>query len=93
MKAKHCCIEILNLLRQVGATEWCKPFEYLITLYDSHDLKRFFSEVKKIYAGSNSFNDLVLYKNDNLCFEENETLDNLRHKLYQEFIKYKLIES
>ena len=81
MGGKEYCKEILNLLRQSGEVEWIKTFEYLITIY-STDKQQFIRVIKVIYAGSNSFNDLVLYKNGVLCIEENEKLADLRTKLF-----------
>ncbi|MDP8169705.1 hypothetical protein QJU96_00150 [Pasteurella skyensis] len=40
-----------------------------------------------IYGGMGSFSDLVLYKDNNLMYEENCELDTLREELFKELKK------
>jgi len=87
MNIKNYFVEIFNLLNSVEEDSWSKEFESLITGFESFEKKDLLQRVAKMYGGFGSFNDLVLYKNGKVCFEENQKLDELRKMLFEELKK------
>lgn len=83
MDLKEFLTTIHQILEDTEENDWKNLFEYFLNKieinYPIDNLKR---EILKIYGGMGSFNDLVLYKNGELCYEENILLDDFRKKLF-----------
>jgi len=84
MNIKDYCVEIFNLLISVREDSWSKEFASIINGFEDFEKSTLLHRIGKIYAGMGSFSDLVLYKDGALCFEENEKLDELRKRLFEE---------
>lgn len=82
MKLRNIITDILKVLEKVQEKEWIPVFRSFLEEVDSMDRTILNKRIKKIYGGMGSFNDLVLYKNEQLCFKENVLLDNLRKELF-----------
>ena len=79
--------DIINLLNISEERDWKNTFENLIKMYPVEN-KDFARDVLKLYGGMGSFNDLVLFKNGILLRDENEKLEILRKKLYNNIEEY-----
>lgn len=79
--------DIINLLNISEECDWKNTFENLIKMYPVEN-KDFARDVLKLYGGMGSFNDLVLFKNGILLRDENEKLEILRKKLYNNIEEY-----
>lgn len=76
------CKDIIEVLDKVNEKNWQNAFQDFLNSSDSKEvLKR---KIKQIYGGMGSFNDLVLYKDGNPCIKENQKLEELRKKLFEE---------
>ena len=72
-------IQSLLLLGEVD--NWAKSFEkFRSQLYSEPDLTC--AEIRRIYGGSGSFNDVVLYSNGQPLVKENDELLSLKSELY-----------
>jgi hypothetical protein len=69
------CIQILGILNVRDEKIWSKVFKYLLEQLEIKSPKEIAREILKIYKGMGSFNDLILYKNGAICFEETLALD------------------
>lgn len=86
MNVKDYCIEISKLLKSAGENSWYEGFEYFIKEFETSEEKIVLKKIRIIYGGAGSFNDLVLYKNGQVCVDENEKLNKLRKELFQKLI-------
>ncbi len=84
MSIQNYCVEILKVLKSVNEELWSKEFESYIKKTEFLNTGSLSNKIFKLYGGSGSFNDLILYKNGQLCFNENEKLDKLREGLFEE---------
>lgn len=82
MTIKDYCLQISKLLEGTDNHEKSKAFIQLGNLYITHK-KEALSNIKNIYEGMGSFNDLVLYKDGKVDIEANEKLSVLREDLYK----------
>ncbi|MDR6156907.1 hypothetical protein QF023_000423 [Chryseobacterium sp. SLBN-27] len=82
MTIKDYCLQISKLLEGTDNQEKSKVFIQLGNLYVTHK-KEALSNIKNIYGGMGSFNDLVLYKDGKVDIEANEKLSALREDLYK----------
>jgi hypothetical protein len=74
------------LLNIGGYPDWANGLAELANKIDmSPDMAR--TELLGLYGGMGSLNDLVLYKNGALLFDENEELDRLRTEVF-DFASY-----
>lgn len=79
---KNILIKILELLKLGDYFDWLGVFHELnenILIYP----KDIIFKIKFLYGGMGSFNDIVLYKNQQLLIKENNELDFLRKELYK----------
>ena len=81
---KIICKEIVLILENVGENDWKNAFQNIVDASDSTELSILKKEIKKMYGGMGSFNDLVLYKDGQPCIKENQQIDELRKKLFIE---------
>lgn len=80
---KKTVIEIANILSSNDEISWAKAFEklgYELDIYYESSI----DSLKGFYGGMGSFNDIVLHKNGIPLIQENDELDDLRHKLYKQ---------
>jgi len=82
MTVKDYCLQISKLLKETDNHEKSKAFIQLGSLYVTHK-KEALSNIKNIYGGMGSFNDLVLYKDGKIDIEANEKFSALRENLYK----------
>ncbi|MFN4364443.1 DUF6966 domain-containing protein [Chryseobacterium hispalense] len=82
MTIKDYCLQISKLLEGTDNQEKSKVFIQLGNLYVTHK-KEALSNIKNIYGGMGSFNDLLLYKDGKVDIEANEKLSALREDLYK----------
>lgn len=78
--------EIITLLESVEETEYVQLFIHFRQQCENsneRDLLQLRTDIKKIYGGMGSFNDLFLCKNNKLLNWENGNLNNLRSKLFK----------
>lgn len=74
--------EIIALLRENGAEDWTRSFEGAHALLDQ-DPAAARSDIKSLFGGMGSFNDLVLHRNKQPLIEENRKLAAEKDKLYK----------
>ena len=87
MNIKEILVQILELLNSVTEKEWSRAIQKLVHEYEFLDTQSIQKNVLGMYGGMGSFNDLVLYKNGELCPNENSKLDELRRLLFDEVSK------
>ncbi|WP_419555714.1 DUF6966 domain-containing protein [Pollutibacter soli] len=58
--------------------KWSKFFEETILELNHTSQELTVKKVPGVYADMGSFTDLILYKNGELCFQENDESDKLR---------------
>jgi hypothetical protein len=78
------CTKILGILNTSDERMWADVFKYLLEELEIKAPKEMAREILKIYQGMGSFNDLILYKNGVICFEETVAIDKLRKELFEE---------
>lgn len=83
MKIIKLCEEISQLCNMANEHQWESLFEYFIKNIKAGHLDTAKKEIRTIYGGMGSFNDLILQK-DGVPLSLNEKLDTLRVKLYEE---------
>ena len=81
MTVKDYCLKISKLLESTNDREKSDAFLWLGNQYET-DKKEALTNIKNIYGGMGSFNDMVLYKDGKVDFEANEMLAALREDLY-----------
>lgn len=73
--------DIIEILSKNNEECWAEVFNrHLIQIENDDEEGRY--NVKKLYGGMGSFNDVVLHKDGLPVKDENEKLDALRKKLY-----------
>lgn len=82
MKTKEILRSILEILKKVDEKEWIPVFTNFLNDIEIEDFQMLKRQILKIYGGMGSFNDLVLYDDGQLCYNENINLDKLRKELY-----------
>ena len=91
-KIQKLLFSIHLLLLENEQQEWAKRIELFSKQLDV-DYKKTLLEVKGIFAGAGSFNDLVLHKKGEMLKSENNELNMLQDKLYdvlkEEILKIK----
>lgn len=91
-KIQKLLFSIHLLLLENEQQEWAKRIELFSKQLDV-DYKKTLLEVKGIFAGAGSFNDLVLHKKSEMLKSENNELNMLQDKLYdvlkEEILKIK----
>lgn len=80
--------QIEAILRACCDTNWLPAIENFISQLTSAGMNDdqfvIIREIMGIYGGMGSFNDLVLFNGGKVCYKENEQLDILRKKLYEQ---------
>lgn len=74
-------IEISQLLIEGNRSDWGSCFFKFSERIETH-LTSVKDDLRKLYGGMGSFNDIVLYKNQKLLVKENARLDFLRGRLF-----------
>jgi hypothetical protein len=81
-------LNILDILVTVNETNWKNVinnfYNMTLKINSNNEFEVLVRDIISIYNGMGSFSDLVLYENNQLCIEENNKLDQLRHDLYNE---------
>lgn len=77
---------IQKILADSRCDDWADIFSRVIDSYH-HDPDSTRVQMRQLYGGMGSFNDLVLSSDGQPLIEENNRLDAMRKELYQE-IKY-----
>ncbi|MBW4211956.1 DUF6966 domain-containing protein [Enterobacter asburiae] len=80
---KKTVTDIIKILFSNDEDSWAKIFEKLAIELDV-DCESSIYSLKKLYDGMGSFNDIVLHKNGISLIQENDELDDLKHKLYKQ---------
>lgn len=91
MTIKEYCLQINKLLEGTDNRGKSDLFLRLGNQYVT-DKKEALSNIKSLYRGMGSFNDMVLYKDGKADIEANEKLDVLREILYYAVLS-EIIES
>lgn len=73
--------DIIVILQGNNERYWVNIFEKCLILLDN-DYEQCLYNLKALYGGMGSFNDLVLHKAGIPVKDENNKLDLLRHELY-----------
>ncbi|MCT2387996.1 DUF6966 domain-containing protein [Erwinia pyrifoliae] len=73
--------EIVKILSSHDEISWARYFQDCEMQLDD-DYQAGIYNIRKVYGGMGSFNDLVLHKNGVPLKKENDRLDQLRHELY-----------
>jgi hypothetical protein len=79
---KEVLVEISALLKNHKENEWSTTFNSFLMKIDVEEIGAVKKEVRSIYGGMGSFNDLVLYSNGVLSYRGNVILDELRRDLF-----------
>lgn len=74
--------EMVTLLNMAGIQDWAEGLRK-ISEYKESEASILYNEVLRMYGGSGSLNDLVLYRDGELLMHENNKFDELRSELYQ----------
>lgn len=73
-------------LKSVDEQNWSNNLKNSLARYvqmsTTYEEQMILYDLLKIYGGMGSFNDLVLHRDGIPLLEENDVLDELRHKLY-----------
>ena len=80
---KKTLTNIISILHSNNENAWAKTFETLGSELDV-DCEASIFALKKVYGGMESFNDIVLHKNGQPLRKENDELEDLSHRLYQQ---------
>ncbi|MCU5771733.1 hypothetical protein N5923_08835 [Erwiniaceae bacterium BAC15a-03b] len=81
---------IAELLRDNGEYNLVKTLDNLYSRADT-DPDQFIDDVKRLFGGMGTLNDIVFSKNGRPLIEENNKLEELRRKLYSACSSYKYI--
>lgn len=73
--------EMATLLDVAGTQDWAEGLRRVAS-YDEPEASFLYGSVLRMYGGSGSLSDIVLYKNGKLLKEENNKFYELRSKLY-----------
>lgn len=82
MKVIELCRQIEQICRSSAEIGWANAFSAFIEKIESIGLEKTKNEIRSIYGGTGSFNDLVLYENGQVLTEKNNNLDKLRRDLF-----------
>ena len=82
-------LDIVQIFSSNDEYSWAKKFEKLDSGLDD-DYVSSLRTMEALYGGMGSFNDVVLHKDGVALVMENDQLDALRHKLYQQLQEVKL---
>lgn len=75
---------IIELLDQYNSPQWVKRFREIRRQIDSEQPHEVRAEIRGVYGGMGSFNDIVLMTSDGrLPVGANQQLDKMRSELYQ----------
>ncbi|WP_175620509.1 DUF6966 domain-containing protein [Chryseobacterium schmidteae] len=91
MTIKEYCLQINKLLEVIDNKQKSDLFLRLGNQYVT-DKKEALSNIKSLYGGMGSFNDMVLYTDGKFDIEANEKLDVLKEILYHAVLS-EIIES
>lgn len=91
MTIKDYCLQINQLLEEIDHSEKSDTFVRLANQYVT-DKNKALSNIRSIYGGMGSFNDMILYKEGKADVEANEKLSALREGLYNAVLS-EIIES
>lgn len=72
---------ICTLLAETNETVWEERLKYFHQRLDI-DYDTTLSEIKSVFGGAGSFNDLILQKNGQMLRQENIALNDLQDQLY-----------
>ncbi|MFL4476313.1 DUF6966 domain-containing protein [Paeniglutamicibacter sp. MACA_103] len=83
----HTCKEIEAFLRLHNETEWSRTFSHLgqhaNEARDSESRREVLIQVRALFGGMGSFNDLVIDRFGEISKSDNQELDDLRDALYE----------
>jgi hypothetical protein len=74
--------EINSLLKSHKENEWKTTFDFFLGKIDNEDVRTVKKDIRTIYGGMGSFNDLILYSGGALSYNDNVLLDKLRRELF-----------
>ena len=80
---KKTVTDIIKILSSNDEDAWAKTFGKIAIGLDA-DYESSIYLLRKLYGGMGSFNDIVLHKNGKPLIQENDELEDLRHKLYKQ---------
>lgn len=83
---KYILDNIIEVLSSVDEPDWLRvlqSFRERAELPTIREKESLLSDIIRIYGGMGSFNDLVLYKNDEIMINETTHLDELRRRLFE----------
>lgn len=80
-KIKKVLSEIVNILSDNDEGSWAVYFKSCESQLDV-DYREGIYNIRQVYRGMGSFNDLILHKHGLPLQKENDRLDQLRHELY-----------
>jgi hypothetical protein len=75
-------VEIARTLKECGADEWAWTFDRLKFNFIADPVNGS-AQIRSLYGGALTFNDLVLHRDGVPLQAENDSLDRLRQALYQ----------
>ncbi|VVE56288.1 hypothetical protein PAQ31011_05095 [Pandoraea aquatica] len=75
-------LRMSELLTFSGRDDWASSISHLADKADE-GYSSVRPEIRQMYGGMGSLNDIVLYKDGNLLREENDEFDALRHRLHE----------
>jgi len=81
-KIKKYCTQIVEILLKMNESSWVSIFNHFVSQLETTETKELYRDILNVYGGMGSFNDLVLYKDGQPCFKENEHLNKLRKELF-----------
>jgi hypothetical protein len=85
-KIKDILCTIHEILELGSEKDWCHKFYKLIKLWEMSESvserKHVAREIKSLYGGMGSLNDLIIYRDKIVALEENDQLDRLRSELF-----------
>ena len=89
MKIEQKINQIIDVLNDVSEHEWNELFLRYLSKLKNPNINRdiIVKDLLKIFGGMGSFNDLVLYKDGQLCFDQNVKLNLLRKDLFNILIQ------
>lgn len=82
IKIKDTLYEMVSLLRLMGAEHWSAALQKAGQNIENDPL-RTCAEIISMYGGMGSINDIILYRDGQPLFEENNKFDALRSNLFK----------
>lgn len=80
-------LEIISLLKENKENQWEKTFNFFLYNAAAYGFNNVKKDIRLVYAGMGSFNDLILYNDGKISYDSNIKLDNLRTELF-DLVKY-----